>query len=61
MLADRWTRWARRTAANVRAVMSWSYQQLDAAAARLFRLLGLHAGPDISAAAAASLAGLPPG
>ena len=30
------------------------------AAARLFRLLGLHAGPDISAAAAASLAGLPP-
>ncbi len=48
------------SAANVRAVMSWSYQQLDAAAARLFRLLGLHAGPDISAAAAASLAGLPP-
>ena len=30
------------------------------ATARLFRLLGLHAGPDISAAAAASLAGLPP-
>ena len=28
-------------------------------AARLFRLLGLHPGPDISAAAAASLAGLP--
>ena len=28
-------------------------------AARLFRLLGLHAGPDISAAAAASMAGLP--
>jgi DNA-binding SARP family transcriptional activator len=46
-------------AANVRTVFSWSYQQLDAAAARLFRLLGLHAGPDISAAAAASLAGLP--
>ncbi len=48
------------SAANVRAVMSWSYQQLDAEAARLFRLLGLHAGADISAAAAASLAGLPP-
>ncbi|MGH3401685.1 MAG: AfsR/SARP family transcriptional regulator [Streptosporangiaceae bacterium] len=48
------------SAANVRAVMSWSYQQLDAEAARLFRLLGLHAGLDISAAAAASLAGLPP-
>ena len=47
-------------ATNVRAVLSWSYQQLDATAARLFRLLGLHAGPDISAAAAASLAGLPP-
>jgi len=46
-------------AANVRAVLSWSYQQLDATTARLFRLLGLHAGPDISAAAAASLAGLP--
>ena len=45
--------------ANVRAVLSWSYEQLDPAAARLFRLLGLHAGPDISAAAAASLAGLP--
>ena len=46
-------------AANVRAVLSWSYQQLDAATARLFRLLGLHAGPDVSAAAAASMAGLP--
>ena len=45
--------------ANVRAVLSWSYQQLDPAAARLFRLLGLHAGPDVSAAAAASLAGMP--
>jgi DNA-binding SARP family transcriptional activator len=50
---------AGQAAANVRAVLSWSYQQLDATAARLFRLLGLHAGPDISAAAAASLAGLP--
>ncbi|HLN71171.1 MAG TPA: BTAD domain-containing putative transcriptional regulator, partial [Streptosporangiaceae bacterium] len=46
-------------AANVRAVLSWSYDQLDAPAARLFRLLGLHPGPDISAAAAASLAALP--
>jgi DNA-binding SARP family transcriptional activator len=46
--------------ANVRAVLSWSYDQLDPAAARLFRLLGLHAGPDISAPAAASMAGLPP-
>ena len=43
-------------AASVRAVFSWSYRQLSAAAARMFRLLGLHRGPDISLAAAASLA-----
>ncbi|MBO0814974.1 MAG: tetratricopeptide repeat protein, partial [Actinobacteria bacterium] len=43
-------------AANVRAVFSWSYRQLDPPAARLFRLLGLHPGPDITTAAAASLA-----
>jgi DNA-binding SARP family transcriptional activator/tetratricopeptide (TPR) repeat protein len=42
----------------VRAVFSWSYDHLDDQAARLFRLLGLHSGPDISVAAAASLAGL---
>ena len=45
-------------AASVRAVFSWSYQQLSPTAARMFRLLGLHPGPDISAAAAASLAGV---
>ena len=44
---------------SVRAVFSWSVSQLSAAAARLFRLLGLHPGPDFTAAAAASLAGLP--
>jgi tetratricopeptide (TPR) repeat protein len=38
-------------------VFSWSYRQLSPAAARLFRLLGIHPGPDISAPAAASLAG----
>jgi DNA-binding SARP family transcriptional activator/tetratricopeptide (TPR) repeat protein len=43
---------------DIRAVFSWSYQRLSTEAARLFRLLGLHPGPDISAAAAASLAGL---
>lgn len=43
-------------AASVRAVFSWSYRQLSAGAARMFRLLGLHPGPDISPAAAASLA-----
>jgi DNA-binding SARP family transcriptional activator/tetratricopeptide (TPR) repeat protein len=46
-------------ATDVRAVFSWSYQALSPSAARLFRLLGLHFGPDISRTAAASLAGLP--
>jgi len=44
---------------DVRAVFSWSYHRLGPAAARLFRLLGTHPGPDISMAAAASLAGRP--
>jgi DNA-binding SARP family transcriptional activator/Tfp pilus assembly protein PilF len=42
------------------AVFSWSYHALTPPAARLFRLLGLHPGPDITAAAAASLAALTP-
>ncbi len=42
---------------RLRAVFSWSYATLSTAAARLFRLLGLHLGPDIAAAAAGSLAG----
>jgi transcriptional regulator with XRE-family HTH domain/tetratricopeptide (TPR) repeat protein len=46
-------------AANVRTVLSLSYRHLPETAARMFRLLGLHPGPDISAAAAASLAGVP--
>jgi DNA-binding SARP family transcriptional activator/tetratricopeptide (TPR) repeat protein len=46
--------------ASVRAVFSWSCEQLSEPASRLFRLLGLHAGPDVSIPAAASLAGLPP-
>ncbi|MET7398882.1 BTAD domain-containing putative transcriptional regulator [Dactylosporangium sp. NPDC005572] len=44
---------------DIRAVFSWSYRALSAGAARLFRLLGLHPGPDISGPAAASLAGIP--
>jgi DNA-binding SARP family transcriptional activator/tetratricopeptide (TPR) repeat protein len=44
-------------ATDVRAVFSWSYRTLSPAAARLFRLLGRHPGPDIGFAAAASLAG----
>jgi DNA-binding SARP family transcriptional activator len=47
-------------AASARAVFSWSYRDLTAGAARMFRLLGVHPGPDISAAAAASLAGISP-
>jgi DNA-binding SARP family transcriptional activator/tetratricopeptide (TPR) repeat protein len=43
---------------NVRAVLSWSYDQLSEPAARMFRLLGVHPGPDISLSAAASLAGM---
>jgi DNA-binding SARP family transcriptional activator len=41
--------------ADVRAVFSWSYRALSPAAARTFRLLGLHPGPDITPPAAASL------
>jgi DNA-binding SARP family transcriptional activator/tetratricopeptide (TPR) repeat protein len=43
-------------AASVRAVFSWSYQQLPPDVARMFRLLALQSGPDITIAAAASLA-----
>jgi tetratricopeptide (TPR) repeat protein len=46
-------------ATDVSAVLSWSYRALSAGAGRLFRLLGLHPGSDISASAAASLAGHP--
>lgn len=46
-------------ATNLQTVFSWSYRALGPAAARLFRLLGLHPGAHLSAAAAASLAGLP--
>ncbi|WP_433262047.1 AfsR/SARP family transcriptional regulator [Actinosynnema sp. CS-041913] len=46
---------------NVRAVFSWSYRTLSSAAARLFRLLSLHPGPELSGPAAASLAGTPIG
>jgi DNA-binding SARP family transcriptional activator/tetratricopeptide (TPR) repeat protein len=45
-------------ATDVRAVLSWSYDQLSETAARMFRLLGLHPGRDISLSAAASLAGI---
>ena len=44
---------------DLRAVFSWSYRTLPAPVARLFRLLPLHPGPDVTAVAAAALAGLP--
>ncbi len=47
------------SATRIRAVFSWSYLALPPPTARLFRLLGLHPGPDLAAAAAASLAGVP--
>jgi tetratricopeptide (TPR) repeat protein len=39
----------------VRGVFSWSYRHLPAAAARAFRLIGLHPGPDLDAYAVAAL------
>jgi DNA-binding SARP family transcriptional activator/tetratricopeptide (TPR) repeat protein len=44
---------------DLRTVFSWSYRALSPAAARLFRLLGRHPGPEIGVQAAASLADLP--
>ncbi|MDA1361393.1 BTAD domain-containing putative transcriptional regulator [Glycomyces luteolus] len=44
-------------AIDLRTVFSWSYQALTADAARLFRLLSTHPGPDITQAAAAAVAG----
>jgi DNA-binding SARP family transcriptional activator/tetratricopeptide (TPR) repeat protein len=40
----------------VRTVFSWSYQHLDPATARAFRLAGLHPGPDLEPYAVAALA-----
>jgi DNA-binding SARP family transcriptional activator len=64
-LADELADWAGRLDAldagdpssSVRAVFSWSTRQISNESARMFRLLGLHPGPDISVPAAASLAG----
>ena len=46
---------------DIRAVFSWSYRALGPDAARLFRLLGLHPGPDMTVGAAACLAGIAAG
>ncbi len=44
---------------DLRSVFGWSYRILSPAAARLFRLLSLSPGPDVTAFAAAALAGGP--
>ncbi|HLU57068.1 MAG TPA: BTAD domain-containing putative transcriptional regulator [Pseudonocardia sp.] len=44
--------------ADLRSVFSWSYRALRPEAARLFRRLGLHPGPDVGLPAAAGLAGV---
>ncbi|MFJ4768666.1 AfsR/SARP family transcriptional regulator [Streptomyces uncialis] len=44
---------------DAQRVLSWSYLALTEGAARLFRLLGLHPGPDLTLDAAAALAGAP--
>ncbi|MFJ6833591.1 tetratricopeptide repeat protein [Streptomyces sp. NPDC091209] len=46
--------------AAVAAVFSWSLRHLPAEAARTFRLLGLHPGPDLDVHAAAALTGSGP-
>ncbi|MFK3983753.1 AfsR/SARP family transcriptional regulator [Micromonospora sp. NPDC050397] len=45
---------------DARSVFSWSYRALTEPAARMFRLLSLHPGPDVELAAAASVAGVAP-
>ena len=62
MLAEEQDRLGQLSAGDlqVRAAFAVSYRQLAEADARLFRLLGLHPGPDFDVAAAASLAGIEP-
>jgi tetratricopeptide (TPR) repeat protein len=43
--------------ADVRAVFSWSYRQLDESTARAFALIGLHPGDDLDVHAVAALTG----
>jgi DNA-binding SARP family transcriptional activator/tetratricopeptide (TPR) repeat protein len=46
-------------ATDLRTVLSWSVRQLGESPARMFRLLSVHPGPDITVPAAASLAAVP--
>ena len=47
------------SAPSVAAAFEASYRRLDAAGARMFRLLAVNPGPQVSTSAAAALAGLP--
>ncbi|MFI5913099.1 BTAD domain-containing putative transcriptional regulator [Dactylosporangium sp. NPDC051541] len=47
-------------ATDPRTVFSWSYRVLDDDTARMFRLLSVHPGPEVTVGAAASLAGVAP-
>jgi len=46
-------------ATSVRVVFSWSRAKLGEEASRMFRLLGIHPGPDATVSSAACLAGVP--
>lgn len=46
-------------ATDTRSVFSWSLRALTPAAGQLFRLLGLHPGPDFAPPVAAALSGMP--
>jgi DNA-binding SARP family transcriptional activator/tetratricopeptide (TPR) repeat protein len=48
-------------ASSIRAAFARSYLDLSGSAARMFRLLGLHPGPDVTVPAASSMAGVPAG
>ena len=47
-------------ATDIRAVFSWSYRSLNPDTARMFRLLSMHPGPDMTVCGAASVAGIAP-
>jgi len=59
--SERWTALSMENgneAEAVHSVFAWSYYALSPSAARFFRLLGLHPGPDMRIEAAAALAGV---
>ncbi|HEX6525695.1 MAG TPA: BTAD domain-containing putative transcriptional regulator [Streptosporangiaceae bacterium] len=58
--SDRLDRLDEGETAGMRSAFSWSYRALSRPAARIFRLLGIHPGPDVTVPAAASLTGLTP-